>query len=701
MTPASILANAAALIALALAVAVPLRRRSLAAWLFSAGMLALGVEAWFSGLVAGADAGRELTRWHFAKLIANSLIPFSWVFFSVTYSRGDYMRHVRRWRMPLALALLVPVGLALIFRQSLVTEPAPADPRGWIRYTPAGLSLLAIVMFACILTLTNLERTLRAAVGTARWKIKFAMLGLGVIFGTKIYTISQALLYSGFDPGLVGWETTALIIGSLLLAIALLRHGFADIEIYPSRAVLQQSVTIVLAGGYLLAVGILARLAESLGGWGNFHFQALVIIAGGVVFATCLLSDRIRQRLRAIISRNFSRPDYDSHELWRAVTRGLGTAPNAASCCSESVKIIAETFQVLSVSVWLYDDHKGCLARQSSSEHLSGSGAAAGCCTVTGPGLLEGLLKYHRAFDLEKNCPDWAQHLKSCSAPHFRKGGGVWCLPLIAGTRVLGAVVLADRVNGIPYTTEELDLLACIADQMASGLANLKLTEELLQRREMEAFQQMSTFFVHDLKNTAASLTLMLRNFPAHYDDPAFREDALRGIASTVNRLNSIIERLGSLRGQPVLKPVPTDLVQLVNSAVAAATPPAEIEVVTSLKPVPPVSADPHQIESVVTNLILNAVDAILPGPGRISLATSVNDGQVVLSVTDTGHGMTPEFISQSLFRPFCTTKKKGLGIGMFQSRMMVGAHGGQLQVESQPGKGTTFHVFLPCYPQI
>jgi putative PEP-CTERM system histidine kinase len=699
MSPATALAITAALLAVALSVAVVVRRRSLAAWLFSLGMLMLGIEAWCGGMAAGATRSHELVRWHTTKLIAEAFLPFPWIFFSLTYSRGDYLRHAKRWRLPLAAALVIPAALALAGRNSLVIGLIPGDTHGWIRYGLPALALVAAVLLSNILTLTNLERTLRAAVGTSRWKIKFGMLGFGLIFGTKIYTNSQSLLYSGFDTGLIVWETTAVIVGCLLLSVALLRQGFSEIHIYPSRAVIQRSVTIILSGGYLLVVGILARLAEPWGGWGNFHFQALVILAGCTVFAACLLSDRIRQRIRTFISRNFSRPHYDSHELWRSVTRRLCSVTGAPACCTESVKIIAETFQVLSVSIWLHDDRLGCLVRKASSGELPAASAAGDCAAIAGPRVLEGLLNCQGPFDLEESCPEWAENLKSCSTSHFKKGGGIWCLPLVAGSQALGAITLADRVNGVPYSTEELDLLVCIADQMAFGLANFKLTEELLQRREMEAFQHMSTFFVHDLKNTASSLTLMLRNFPAHYDDPAFREDALRGIANTVARINSIIERLGSLRGQASQKPIPTDLVEVARSAVEANTLPPEIELVTGFEPVPLVNADPQQLESVVTNLILNAVDAILPGRGRISVATSVQDGQVVLRVSDNGSGMTPEFIAQSLFRPFCTTKKKGLGIGMFQSRMMVGAHGGHLQVESQPGTGTTFRILLPSYP--
>jgi signal transduction histidine kinase len=108
--------------------------------------------------------------------------------------------------------------------------------------------------------------------------------------------------------------------------------------------------------------------------------------------------------------------------------------------------------------------------------------------------------------------------------------------------------------------------------------------------------------------------------------------------------------------------------------------------------------ADSEQLRSVVTNLLLNASEAVGRN-GRIEVKTAERDGWVTLSVSDNGCGMAPEFVRDSLFRPFKTTKKKGLGIGMFQTKMIVEAHHGHLRVQSEPGKGTAFHVSLPLHP--
>ena len=118
------------------------------------------------------------------------------------------------------------------------------------------------------------------------------------------------------------------------------------------------------------------------------------------------------------------------------------------------------------------------------------------------------------------------------------------------------------------------------------------------------------------------------------------------------------------------------------------------VELVKELHPLPKVVVDPEQLQSVVTNLLLNARRR---WDGRqIRVETSQCEGRAVLSVADNGCGMSPDFLRDSLFRPFQTTKKKGLGIGMFQSKMIVEAHRGNIQVESEPGKGTKFGVLLP-----
>ncbi|MGQ9663223.1 MAG: sensor histidine kinase [Kiritimatiellia bacterium] len=100
-------------------------------------------------------------------------------------------------------------------------------------------------------------------------------------------------------------------------------------------------------------------------------------------------------------------------------------------------------------------------------------------------------------------------------------------------------------------------------------------------------------------------------------------------------------------------------------------------------------------MRKVLTNLVLNAC-APSVGSTTLWIGTEVKQGWVCLSVADNGCGMSHEFVENSLFRPFRSTKKDGLGIGLFQSRMIVEAHGGKIEVETEERVGTTFRVLLP-----
>jgi len=240
-------------------------------------------------------------------------------------------------------------------------------------------------------------------------------------------------------------------------------------------------------------------------------------------------------------------------------------------------------------------------------------------------------------------------------------------------------------------------MLVCVTDHVTTRLMNVQFAERQVQAKELEAFQTMAAFFVHDLKNAASTLNLMLQNLPVHFNDPAFREDALRGMGKTVDHMNRLIRRLGQLRQDLNLHRAPVDLNAVVQSGLKSLQDGAGFAIIKELSPLPTAPLDQEQIQKVITNLVLNAIEAT-PANGEIRITTRANGAEVMLTVKDTGCGMTPEFMQRSLFRPFQTTKKTGLGIGMFQSKMIVEAHGGRLTVTSAPGQGTTFQVFLPTH---
>lgn len=690
----SALALGAGMFSAALAVAAACRaRRSLATWCFSAGMLTFALESLFGAIWHDAVVPEKAVFFGTLTLATKSFLPAFWLCFSLTYSRGSSRELPLRSRFLLLSAFLISVGVSLVFLDQLAPIfPGISGSRG-ISADAAAKALNGILLVAAVLVLMNLERTFRAAVGTMQWRIKFIVLGLGIVFGARIYTLSQALLFSGGAPPLNGVDTVALLIGCALIVVAFVRSGFGEIDVYPSHAVLRTSLTVTLVGGYLFIVGVLAQVVAWTGRSATFQFQAFVVLLGFALLAILLLSNRIRQNVRCFVSRHFKRPQYDFRQIWTRFTHCTSSVLDQPGLCAAAAKLISETFSVLSVTIWLFDEQDRLAFAASTSRSEREANDATPNLANLGPALtkIRGLSK---PFDLEKAKGDCAESLRQIASSQFRTGGNRVCTPLWTGDRCIGVALLADRVGGIPYTVEELDLLKCMGDQIAVSLLNLRLTEEIMRAKELETFQAMSAFFVHDLKNAASTLSLTLQNLPVHFDDPAFRQDALRGIGETANRINQLISRVGALRHLE-LKPVEADLNLLVADALEVLNGATEINVVKELRLQPKLKVDREQFRSVITNLLLNAREALGPR-GEIRIETRQSDSWAILSVADNGCGMSPAFVKASLFRPFQTTKKKGLGIGMFQSKMIVEAHRGKIQVKSEPGAGTTFRVMLP-----
>ncbi len=698
MTLFSFLPFVAGFSSLALAGVSLLRKKpSLATWCFFAGMAALGIDSLLMGLGLRATQLEELVYWLKAAFIVKSVVPVIWLCFSLTYSRTNYREFLRRWRIPLAVVGLLPVGLSLGFRDQLF-RLAPESTVGdvWrLQFGVMANALNAVLLISLVLILMNLEQTFRSAVGTMRWRIKFVVLALVVIFGTRLYVRSQAILFSEPDVALWGVESGALLIGCLFLALAYARTGWAEIAVYPSSAVLRSSLTVLIVGAYLFIVGVLAQVVRRFGGAEYFQFQAFVVLLGMAGLAVLLLSDRARQRIHAFVVRHFRKAQHDSVRIWGLFSRRFASVTDQAGLCAASAKLISETFDVLSVTVWLLDDETGRLIVGASTSRQQGESGATNPSDTASHAVTAALRVRSLPFDLEDVNETWAEELRQLNSTAFPNGGNRLCVPLRAGEECLGVLLLADRINGAIYTVEELELLKCIGDQITSVLLNLRLASDVAHAKELEAFRTMSAFFVHDLKNAAASLNLMLRNLPVHFDDPAFREDALRGIGNTAQRIDDMIARLSALRQRPDSVRVEADLNQLVSDALDRVNEMPNVEVTRELQPLPSILADREQIQNVVTNLVLNARDA-LGSEGRIQVRTEHRAGFVVLSVVDNGCGMSPAFLKESLFRPFQSTKKKGLGIGLFQSRAIVQAHGGGIHVESEVGKGTTFLASFP-----
>src|SRR5690242_5252470 len=314
----SILAFAAALFCALLApAAVTRKRRSFASWSFAIGMSLFALECVFNGMSLKSASIDEIGFWQTLALLVKSVLPGVWLAFSLTYSRANYREFLTGSRLLLIAAGCIPLLLLPALRQPIIGVAVYGLPgQGWtIQLSQEAKIANGLILIATVLILMNLERTFRAAAGTMRWRIKFFIVGLTVIFGARIYTRSQTLVFAGYNLGLTNLETAALLVGCVLLASGYIRSGFAETDIYPSRAVLRTSLTLILAGAYLVVVGVFAQIVARFGGGANFPLVAFVVLLGIAAHAVLLLSDRVRQRIESFVTRHFKRPQHDFRQI--------------------------------------------------------------------------------------------------------------------------------------------------------------------------------------------------------------------------------------------------------------------------------------------------------------------------------------------------------------------------------------------------
>jgi putative PEP-CTERM system histidine kinase len=678
--------------------------KGVASKFFVGGMILLAAECALSGMgtIAVADKQRpyfwvEFTTWEEWRLLALSLLPGIWLCFSLTFARGNYRDFLKDWLAVLVLAFTVPPALAVFGTYTLFKAELAPEPNTWhFLLGPAGFALFLTFLVGSLLVLTNLEQTFRAAVGTMRWRIKFTLIGLGVLFSVHAYTASQAVLTRQIDPSLQTINCAGVLLGGLLMLRSFFRDA-SSVVIYPARRAAQLSLTMLVAGTYLFIVGVMAQVLKFLNRYSDFPHKAFIILLGVIAVSVLALSDRVRRYARLFMSRYLQRPLYDYRTVWRSFTQGTASTLTQDQLCDTAVKLAAEVFQVLSVTIWLVDDKRENLLFASSTSLSTAMAEKVRPSSEESVEVIQAFQAKVEPTEIEKSSEAWGEILRRCQPTEFQTGGSRFCVSLIAGGQLLGIMILGDRVGGAFFSTQDSDLLKCVADQVAAGLLNSQLSQKLLQAKELEAFQTMSAFFVHDLKNTANTLNLMIQNLPVHFDNPAFREDALRAITKSGQHINQLINRLSLLRHDLQIRPVESDLNEVVSRVLASWNGASSVHLIKELGTLPKVMLDKEQFQKVVTNLVLNASEALSKN-GEIRVETAQNHNWASLTVSDNGCGMDPEFMRRSLFRPFQTTKKNGFGIGMFQSRMIVEAHGGRIDVKSEQGKGTTFRISLPLH---
>jgi putative PEP-CTERM system histidine kinase len=269
-------------------------------------------------------------------------------------------------------------------------------------------------------------------------------------------------------------------------------------------------------------------------------------------------------------------------------------------------------------------------------------------------------------------------------------------IPLFTSGALIGFALLANPLVSRSINWEDRDLLLTAARQVASYLTVLTTSDALAEAKQFEVFTRLSAYMVHDLKNIASELELVARNAKKHINNPEFINDAFETVDHAAVDIKKLLEQLRNKRAQKE-KTVIIDLQGLVQKVISnrAGLPRLQLKIACSSCLI---AAEKDRLANVLTHLIENAQQATRKD-GLVEVTLRREDAMQIIEISDNGAGMDADFVRNRLFKPFDTTKgNAGMGIGMYESREFIRLLGGEIYVESEPGKGTTISLHIPSY---
>jgi putative PEP-CTERM system histidine kinase len=546
---------------------------------------------------------------------------------------------------------------------------------------------LAMSVFGLVLV----ERLFRTVSPDFRWSIKPLCLGLGGLFLFDLYLFSDALLFNRVDADAFSIRGFAHALGLPLVALSAIRsHDWKRRLVMSQRAVMQ-SATLLMVGIYLLFMAAAGYYVRFFGGeWGR-ALQMALLFAALLFLAALTISGSMRARLRVQVGKHFFSYRYDYREEWLRFTQTLAAQGGFADMGRHVVRGLADMVESPSGALWLKDPSGRFLA-QAACWNMPASPAtedidSALCRFLLDSGWVINLEEYRslpRRYD-GLLLPSWLVEVPNA-----------WLVvPLTTGNELIAFVVLSTARARIDVNWEVNDLLKTAARQAGAFLGQMQASEALLEVRKFDSFNRMSAFVVHDLKNIIAQLSLMLKNAERHRDNPEFQKDMLMTVEHSVERMRQLMLQLregatplDSPRGIDL-----TDVVRRIQTAKSGQGRDIELNVEERLV----ARGHEDRIERVIGHLVQNALDATEQG-GRVWVRLAREGSNALVEVGDSGHGMSPEFVRERLFKPFQTTKPTGMGIGAYESFQYVHELGGKLSVDSALDVGTQVDLLLPLF---
>ncbi len=681
--PGMIISAAASLSLLFLSFYILLKKRTASNIILSVLSAALALTE-FSDQYSLYHARDPLLLKH-VSIFLESLLPGILLLLGITYGRRTPMRSIPMvWRLVAVSALLFPVSLLFLSVNDFIYSPDLQAER-LLFLGEAGYRFYMGLMLYCVLALINLETTFSATTGPSRWRMKFEFIGLASILSVLIFYFSQGLLYRIINMNLMPIRSGVFIMATLLIGYSKVFRG-NDVKVRVSRYVLYRSLTLLIVGIYLIALGLIGEGMRYFRIPFSTDLTVFFAFASGIILLILLFSERLRRKAKVFINKHLYKHKHDYREEWLKFTRMLSKCKSQNDVHIAILSHFNETFGLIGSALYLFDK------RQNSYIHAAHLSMPEAPPEFAPSGEL---LSYFSERDRILVPYDNEYALNTEESACVRQAKAFLIAPIIFDKKVEGLLFFKKQLVAEAFNYEDYDLMKTLAKQAAQSIISYRLAEELVETTEIVAMAKMSSFVIHDIKNLTYSLSLLLDNAENFINNPEFQDDMITTLRNTVSRMKILIQKLKSIPEKDSLNTVLADVSLLVREVVGD---------IVKIKPDanihyqgPPSFSmiDREEIRKVILNLIMNALDAV-GNKGGVSIETDINDKSVCVRVRDNGCGIPYDFLRNHIFKPFRTTKEKGLGIGLYQCKQIIEAHNGIIGAESVAGEGTVITVSLP-----
>jgi putative PEP-CTERM system histidine kinase len=528
-----------------------------------------------------------------------------------------------------------------------------------------------------------------------KWAFKPLVLYLGALSLFDFVTYANATMVDQLSWSFFaarGYIYVALM-PFLVLAIRRIQHW--GIDIFVSREVVLHSTLLMVAGVYLMIMALFGYIVKYFGGNWGLPVQLALFVVSLVLLMSLFMSHQFRNTIKVFITKHFYANQYDYRVEWVKLTQRLGQSGQSLSDVYQSAldAYLAGVGYAQGCLIKMQSDKPMIVATTHGQRDVDEHHFMASL-----PPLIEFCTNKHWVIDFDelKVKPDLYDALKNRT--DFMRGFEYQlAIPIYQHDKLWGMVFMrALEPDSKSLNWELRDYLSALTDQIANFIFHAESSKALAENAQFAAFNRMSAFVVHDLKNVLAQINLILSNAEQHKDNPEFIDDTFETLTYTQERMDKMLKQLTNKKIETKQRTASNDIVALIASLIETKC--------RAQRPVPILTAshaieikiDAEKFSNVMYHLISNAQQATHDG-GNVEVSAQAEEHEVLVRITDDGIGMSVDFIKYRLFTPFDTTKgNAGMGIGAYDAKQFVEESGGTIEVQSEEGKGTQFIVRLP-----